>query len=175
MTVFHRLQVVRLTCVEGNIRLSTMIRLFAFLSVFWLAVASPAPRAAWDWPVTPRPSIVRAFDPPAVPWGSGHRGVDLDVAIGSTVLAPADGTVIYAGMLVDRQVISILHRDGVRSTFEPVEPVVVKGQEVGQGDIVATVMEGHHPGALHWGAKLGPKQYVDPLSMLSTTMVLKPW
>ncbi|WP_225872082.1 M23 family metallopeptidase [Scrofimicrobium canadense] len=156
-------------------RLATMIRLFALFSTFLLAMAAPAPRESWDWPVTPRPSIVRAFDPPAVPWGSGHRGVDLDVAVGSTVHAPADGTVIYAGMLVNRQVISILHRDGVRSTFEPVEPVVTKGQEVRQGDIVATVLEGHSPGALHWGAKLGPKHYVDPLSMLSVTMVLKPW
>lgn len=97
------------------------------------------------------------------------------MAVGSSVYAPADGTVIYAGMLVNRQVISILHRDGVRSTFEPVEPVVTQGQEVRQGDIVATVLEGHSPGALHWGAKLGPKYYVDPLSMLSVTMVLKPW
>ena len=29
------------------------------------------------WPLRPRPVVVSGFDPPAAPWGSGHRGVDL--------------------------------------------------------------------------------------------------
>ena len=33
--------------------------------------------AGWSWPLSPRPAVLRAFDPPARPWLSGHRGVDL--------------------------------------------------------------------------------------------------
>lgn len=130
--------------------------------------------AAWSWPTgTPVP-VVRAFDPPEQRWQAGHRGVDLDVDIGSTVLAPADGVVTWAGPLVDRAVVSVQH-EGVRSTFEPVEALVSRGQHVVRGQVLGTVTEGHSPGALHWGAKVSQDSYVDPLRMLVGPVVLKPW
>ncbi len=42
------------------------------------AAAGTAPRAAWEWPLSPKPAVLRAFDPPDKPWMSGHRGVDLE-------------------------------------------------------------------------------------------------
>lgn len=35
---------------------------------------------SWQWPLVPRPEVLRAFDPPPKPWMSGHRGVDLAAA-----------------------------------------------------------------------------------------------
>jgi len=155
--------------------------LAAGLCTALLALGAPHARgqdaedgAAWSWPTGGPVPVVRAFDPPDQPWLAGHRGVDLDVAVGTPVLAPADGRVVAAGTVVDRGVVSIQIRD-VRATVEPVDPLVVVGQHVRRGQVVATVEEGHAPGALHWGAKIGPRHYVDPLRMLVERVVLKPW
>ena len=132
------------------------------------------PADVWSWPTGGPVPVVRAFDPPEQRWLAGHRGVDLDVAIGTEVRAPADGTVVAAGRVVDRGVVSVQHAS-VRSTFEPVDPLVIPGQRVARGQVLATVTAGHSPGALHWGARLARGSYVDPLRMLVGEIVLKPW
>ncbi|BAS13167.1 hypothetical protein AHiyo8_14700 [Arthrobacter sp. Hiyo8] len=51
--------------------------------------ASPGVRPDWAWPLSPKPAVLRGFDPPDKPWLSGHRGVDLQaVDDGVTVAAP---------------------------------------------------------------------------------------
>lgn len=119
--------------------------------------------------------VARVFDPPAQPWLSGHRGVDLDVEIGTEVRAAGSGTVIYAGNLAGRPVISIEHANGLRTTYEPVEPSVSKGDEVSAGQVIGVVIAGHSPGALHWGAKYGSDNYINPLQLLIGSVRLKPW
>ncbi|PHP52267.1 peptidase M23 [Actinomyces ruminis] len=118
------------------------------------------------------------FDPPAVVWGSGHRGVDLALAAGSPVLAAADGTVAFAGMVAGRPVVSIDHADGIRTTYEPVEPCVKAGDVVARGQVIGTLQSGHRTDgadALHWGARTGPKTYVNPLRLLQPAVIrLKP-
>ncbi|MEQ1359218.1 M23 family peptidase, partial [Salmonella enterica] len=80
----------------------------------------------------------------------------------------------WAGTVVDRGVVSVQH-DGVRSTFEPVEAQVARGDRVARGQVLGTVTEGHSPGALHWGARVAEDTYVDPLRMLVGDIILKPW
>lgn len=157
----------------------------AFLiAIFVLGLSAlPLPRALatsgapqlWQWPTGMPVPVMRAFDPPSMPWLSGHRGVDLQAPIGSTLVAPAAGTVVFSGTVVDRQVLSILHEGGLRSTYEPIIPLVQAGQVVKAGDPVATVTVGHSPGSLHWGARFKRNQYVNPLRMLQGPSVLKPW
>ena len=72
-----------------------------------------APRPAYTWPTGGPAAVLEGFDPPAVVWGSGHRGVDLALAAGSPVLAAGDGTVVFAGMVAGRPVVSIDHADGM--------------------------------------------------------------
>lgn len=132
-------------------------------------------RLPWRWP-TGRPAVVlRAFDPPAMPWLSGHRGVDLRAPEGSQVLAPAPGQVIFAGMVAGRPVVSVMHSGGLRSTYEPVSPALEAGAFVSAGDVLGTLEAGHDGGALHWGARYEKNQYIDPLRLLSGPSVLKPW
>lgn len=141
------------------------------------AAAAPqvAPQDNWLWPTGGPVPVLRAFDPPAQRWLPGHRGVDLSVPVGAEILAPADGTVIYAGILVDRPVVSVQHESGLRLTFEPVEPSVAQGQVVSRGQLLGTLVGGHAQDALHWGAKLPMDQYIDPLTLVLGPVRLKPW
>lgn len=152
-----------------------------------ITVLAVAPRAAAD-PDPPRPdlrnplngvvSVVTPFDPPAERWLTGHRGVDLAVDPLETILAPADGAVLFAGAVGGRPVLSIEHAGGVRTTFEPVRAIVRPGDRVVAGEPVGHVVAGH-PGCpvvacLHWGARVtsgkpsgDDDDYVDPLSLVA--------
>jgi len=120
-------------------------------------------------PVGGAPRVVHPFRAPAQAWTSGHRGVDLALAVGEPVLAPADGEVVFAGTVVDRGVVTIRHRDGLRTSLEPVDLQVAVGDQVRRGQQVATLAAtGSHcsPAAcLHWGVREG-SSYVDPLTLL---------
>lgn len=133
------------------------------------------PLGAWRWPTGNPVPVLRAFDPPAMPWLSGHRGVDLGAASGSLVFAPAPGHVIFAGMVAGRPVVSVMHQGGLRSTYEPVSSDLSPGTTVGTGQAIGTLEPGHDHDALHWGARFEKNEYIDPLRLLSGPSVLKPW
>lgn len=126
--------------------------------------------------------VIRRFDPPEQAWLAGHRGVDLAAAVGDVVQAAGDGTVAFAGVVVDRPLVSIDHPVGIRTTYEPVEPSVSAGDRVQRGQRIGVVDEGNAHCArpcLHWGARTGPKEYIDPLRLLQPPMIRlyppEPW
>ena len=136
------------------------------------------PRGRYQWPTGAPATVVEAFDPPAVVWGRGHRGVDLAAAEGAQIRSAAAGTVVFAGMVAGRPVVSIDHADGIRTTYEPVEPAVGAGDTVDVGQVIGTLLPGHRSDgvcALHWGARTGPKTYINPLRLLQPAVIrLKP-
>lgn len=144
----------------------------AFLLAAFLALSPavapdpvPAPPAVWSWPLDPRPAVLRAFDPPARPWLSGHRGVDLLAAFdGAPVASPASGTVSFVGVVVDRPVITVDHGNGLRSSFEPVESGLAVGAAVVAGQVLGRAKSGHCGQApcVHWGVRRG-EAYLNPL------------
>jgi murein DD-endopeptidase MepM/ murein hydrolase activator NlpD len=114
--------------------------------------------------------VVDPFDPPARDWLPGHRGVDLAAVRGSVVHAAGDGVVIWAGPVAGRGVLVVLHADGRRTTYEPVDPLVAVGGEVLAGDAIGVVVRGtgHCGGSypcLHWGLVRGDT-YLDPMRLL---------
>ncbi len=126
-------------------------------------------RTSWRWPLIPRPAVIRSFDPPAQPWLSGHRGVDLAASPGSDVLAPAAGAVTFAGWVVDRPVLTITHPDGLRSSFEPVQTSLTPGTIVAPGEAIGVVAASGHcapADCLHWGVRRGA-DYIDPLRFVT--------
>ncbi|MFJ6158112.1 M23 family metallopeptidase [Pseudarthrobacter sp. NPDC092184] len=132
------------------------------------AVLSETAAPSWQWPLAPRPQVLRDFDPPPKPWLSGHRGVDLGAAAdGAPVTAPAAGTVSFVGVVVDRPVITVDHGDGLRSSFEPVDSSLAAGAPVAAGQVIGTVRPGHCAAApcVHWGVRRG-EDYVDPLQFV---------
>jgi murein DD-endopeptidase MepM/ murein hydrolase activator NlpD len=136
-----------------------------------------------QWPLRPAvPVITRGFDAPRPDWQRGHRGVDLAGVPGQPVYAAGRGTVVFAGLLAGRPVVSVDHPGGLRTSYEPVETAVRPGQRVDSATPLGRLAAGH-PGCpaqacLHWGAMWGPAQradYVDPVGLLESTPIrLKP-
>lgn len=136
------------------------------------AVASPSwtpPPAVdsappWIWPAAG--VVSRAYQQPADAYSAGHRGIDILID-GSTVRAPASGTVLFAGSVVDRPVLTIDHGDGLVSTLEPVRSTLAPGAPVVRGDVIGELAGGGHarPGELHLGARRDG-EYINPILLL---------
>ncbi len=138
-----------------------------------VTAASADPVPVGVWPLQPAPEVVTGFDPPDVPWGAGHRGVDLLGVPGQAVHAALAGTVSFAGTLAGRGVVVVAHGD-TRTTYEPVEAAVVLGQAVARGEVIGHLqgIASHCPPAscLHWGWLRGPT-YLDPLDLVGAASV----
>lgn len=111
----------------------------------------------WQAPVESQLEVLRDFEKPAARWSAGHRGVDLALGAGGSVLAPFEGEVVFAGTVVDRQVLTLEHPDGRRSSFEPVSEPLPVGTRVQAGDIIAQLDSNVQHCApnfcLHWGVR----------------------
>ena len=135
-----------------------------------------------DWPLRPPPAVVRGFDAPSPDWHPGHRGVDLSGAPGQPVYATGNATVVFAGMLAGRPVVSLAHPGGLHTSYEPVRAAVRVGQPVTAQTVLGELVAGHAgcraAACLHWGAMWGPAsgaRYVDPVGLLKSTPIrLKP-
>jgi peptidase M23-like protein len=153
-------------------RLTTIRRLVLVLFVFlaWTPAAY-----AWSWPVQGPVLHPFAYDE-ANPYAAGqHRGVDIGAdAAGATVLAPAAGTVSFAGnVAANGRSITIETADGYSVTLTHLGSIgVVKGATVAEGDSVGTVGPSGTPEVdgpyVHLGIRVttDPNGYVDPLSLL---------
>jgi len=120
----------------------------------------------WLWPVAAPHAVARPYLAPATPYSAGHRGVDLRAESGASVLAPADGVVRFAGWVVDRPVLSLVHSGGVLSSYEPVESALEEGDVVHRGDVIGTLLPGHcRTPCLHLGVRIDG-EYVSPLLFL---------
>jgi murein DD-endopeptidase MepM/ murein hydrolase activator NlpD len=151
-----------------------------------VALISAIPAAADDvrlqWPLRPAPAVARGFDAPSPNWNRGHRGIDLPGTPGQPVYAAGSATVVFAGMLAGRPVVSLAHPGGLHTSYEPVRAAVRVGQPVTSETVIGELMAGHigcpATACLHWGAMWGPASgadYVDPLGLLKSTPIrLKP-
>jgi murein DD-endopeptidase MepM/ murein hydrolase activator NlpD len=72
--------------------------------------------------------------------------------------------------VADRGIVVVTHPDGIRTEYEPVHPLVTRGQAVARGDPIGAVSGSHAACApascLHWGARRGDS-YLDPMSLLN--------
>ncbi|MFH9137762.1 murein hydrolase activator EnvC family protein [Streptomyces sp. NPDC017524] len=132
-----------------------------------------------SWPLPGRPTVLRGWEPPAGPYGPGHRGVDLAAEPGARVLAAADGRVSFAGRVAGRGVVAVeVAGSGsppLRTTYEPVRALVEEGASARAGQPVGVLEEGPFhcdEGCLHWGLRRGDA-YLDPLSLLPPALLRK--
>ncbi|HUW78865.1 MAG TPA: M23 family metallopeptidase [Candidatus Nanopelagicaceae bacterium] len=133
---------------------------------------------AWHWPAAAGEfSVIRPFSPALVAYGPGHRGVDLQLPLGSEVMAPTGGTVIFNGLVARTPTLVLDHGRGLRSTYQPVTSSLHIGQVVKTGLVIgflsaSTSRMGTHCGpvpCLHWGVR-NSVGYLDPLSLIRPTM-----
>ena len=162
-----------------------MITLFALRAlslgiVAGLSISTSAASAApgdFDWPLHPKPRVVTPFDRPDQNWLPGHRGVDLAGHEGGSVLAVADGMVVFAGSVAGKPVVSVDHPGGLRSTYEPVTASVAPGTRVRRGTMLGSLVSGHEgcsSACLHWGIRRG-REYLDPTALVRASPIrLKP-
>ena len=146
------------------------------LAVIAVAVApgrAGAVQGGWPWPVIG--PVLRGYEPPAGPYGPGHRGVDIGAVVGTPILAPADGVVSFAGKVGGQLFVTVDHGGGLSSTYSWLSAALVhKNDAVIQGSVLGLTGTGH-PGSitphLHFGVKLNGA-YVDPFDLISDGSVV---
>jgi septal ring factor EnvC (AmiA/AmiB activator) len=135
--------------------------------------ASAADDERWAWPVVG--PVIRSFDAPDSPYGSGHRGIDIAAPMDSTVRSPARGVVAFAGAIGGDVFVAIEHGGGLRSTYSWLaSSSVEEGDAVFAGDPIARSGRGHLGSGVsnvHVGAKRDGA-YIDPLSLLTPASVV---
>jgi murein DD-endopeptidase MepM/ murein hydrolase activator NlpD len=129
---------------------------------------SPGPAyGTYAWPV--RGQVLRPYDPPETPFGSGHRGIDISAPLGELVRAAQEGTVAFAGPVAGSLFVSIDHPDGVRTTYSWLSEVRVRaGDRLDRGAVIGLSGAGHtgvDPPHLHFGARFAG-EYMDPMLLL---------
>lgn len=102
----------------------------------------------------------------------------MDLAASDTrVVAPVSGVVSFAGVVVDRGVMTITTDKGHKVSLEPVTSVVSPGTRINAGDYIADLNEGHcQIVCLHLGLRV-PDDYRSPRLELGVLQraVLLPW
>lgn len=139
------------------------------------ALAAERPPTLWIPPFGSL-DVTGPYRPPPHRYGSGHRGIDLAAAGGTTVVAPTSGTVTFAGTVVDRPVVSVRASEGVVYSLEPVRSRLAAGDAVAAGDLLGEVAGGGHclEECVHLGVRVSG-EYVNPLRYFRSRPQLLPW
>lgn len=157
------------------------MRLLALAAV--LAALMLTPQAgAWTWPadgVVLQPFV---FDP-AHPYAAGqHRGLDIAADAGATVLAPAAGSITFAGSVPSSgKSVTITTPDGYAVTLTHLGSIgAAKGATVAEGAPIGTVAltgdDDEPQPYVHLGVRVAadPQGYVDPASLLPARVPVPP-
>jgi murein DD-endopeptidase MepM/ murein hydrolase activator NlpD len=138
--------------------------------LLWVPVAQ-----AWSWPVQGPVLQTFSYDE-AHPYAAGqHRGVDIGAdATGDSVVAPAGGTITFAGSVpTSGKCVTIATPDGYSVTLTHLGSLAVaKGGVVAEGDVIGTVGPSGTPEEsvpyVHLGIRSSADEngYLDPLGLL---------
>src|SRR5690242_3576054 len=138
------------------------------------ALIVPATALGWAWPVTGPVLTAFSFDA-AHPYAAGqHRGIDIGAPAGAPVVAPASGTVSFAGTVPGGgKTVTIRTPDGYSVTLVHLGSFGVRrGAAVGEGDPIGTVGPSGVPELDVTYVYLGIREtadeqgYLDPLRFL---------
>ena len=156
-----------------------MRRLACAVAVMVALMLVPA-AAAWTWP-TGGP-VVRPFSLGPDAYAAGqHRGVDVQADVGEAVLAPAAGTISFAGTVPTHGFTVTIQTAGYAVSLTHLgEIAVAEGDAVAEGAVMGRagasgVMEWPSP-YVHLGIRVGSAadDYVDPMKLLPGRTVVPP-
>jgi Peptidase family M23 len=149
------------------------MKIIAALPVLIAFLVGALPAHAWTWPVAG--PVLQPFQLGSDPYVPGqHRGIDVGAPPGTTVLAPTNGVVSFAGTVPrGGRTITIATPDGYAVTLVHLGSVAVaRGAAVEEGVAVGTIGPSgdaeHAEGYVHLGIRVAsePHGYVDPESLL---------
>lgn len=131
----------------------------AFITVGTQAAGS-RPDTAYRPPVTA--PVIDGFGQPVGPYSAGNRGLDYATAPGTVVRSIGDGVVVFAGTIAHQRYVTVLHRDGLRSSYSYLASVdVALGQAVQGGQRIGTAGTD-----LQLGVRRGDA-YIDPARLFA--------
>ena len=136
----------------------------------WFGLGPPAASQPADRP-PPSPVIyeppvdapvVDGFRPPVTPFGPGNRGLEYASTPGTPVRAAAPGRVVFAGPVAGTLHVTVVHADGVRTSYSFLASVAVhEGDHVDTGTPLGTAGT-----RLFFSARVGDA-YLDPAALLA--------
>jgi len=110
--------------------------------------------------------VVDGFALPDGPYGAGNRGLEYATVPGTPVGAIGDGLVVFAGPVAGNRAVTVLHPDGLRSSYSYLAEILVTiGDHVTIGQTLGTAGE-----RLHLGVRSGGT-YLDPAALFTVTGV----
>jgi len=110
--------------------------------------------------------VIDAFRPPAHIGAAGNRGLEYGASDNQVVAAAASGYVAFAGPVAGRKAITIVHADGVRTTYTGLLEIwVIGGMTVNQHSAIALASTG-----FHFGARVND-HYLDPQILIDASDV----
>jgi hypothetical protein len=105
--------------------------------------------------------VVDPFRAPSGPYGAGNRGLEYATVPFAPVHAAASGTVLFAGAVAGTLHVTVLHGDGLRTSYSFLAAVVVgPGATVQQGQVLGLSGE-----RLHVGVRDPDGTYLDPAAL----------
>jgi hypothetical protein len=157
------------------------MRRLLLAAIFAALLLAPAGEA-WTWPAAGAVLQPFLFDP-AHPYAAGqHRGIAIAGDPGATVLAPAAGTVTFAGTVPSSgKSVTITTADGYAVTLTHLGSITVaRGATVAEGNGVGTIGatgDADIPQPyVHLGVRIAaqPQGYVDPMKFLPARVPVPP-
>ncbi|MFT4989444.1 MAG: murein DD-endopeptidase MepM/ murein hydrolase activator NlpD [Acidimicrobiales bacterium] len=110
--------------------------------------------------------VIDPFRPPAHIGAEGNRGLEYGTSDNQVVAVAASGYVLFAGPVAGRKAISVVHADGVRTTYTGLLEIwVVEGMTVNQHSAIALASTG-----FHFGARVND-HYLDPQILIDASDV----
>jgi murein DD-endopeptidase MepM/ murein hydrolase activator NlpD len=121
---------------------------------------STAPATATGYRPPLSAPVADPFRQPSGPYGPGNRGIDYATVPGSPVDAIGDGVVVFAGKIGYQLFVTVLHPDGLRSSYSYLSAITVTlGQSVVAGQRIGSAGDD-----LQLGVRRGD-QYIDPAGL----------
>ncbi len=135
-----------------------MSRLLLFLALVTAALAASAePAHATTYRPPVDAPVVDGFRLPDGPYGPGNRGLEYATSPGTPVHAIGPGLVVWAGNVAGNLAVTVLHPDGLRSSYSYLAEALVKvGVRVTAGEVIGTAGERLHLGVRAAGTYLDP-------------------
>ena len=113
--------------------------------------------------------VLAPFDLPNGPYGRGNRGLDYAVVADDPIVSIGDGSVVFAGSVAGERFVTVLHPDGLRSSYSYLSRIdVARGHSVVSGQQIGLSSQ-----RFQLGVRRGDT-YIDPAPLLSVRPAPRP-